>query len=215
MVGLGVIFGIDMAVVNPNTEISRLRELMPATARMKTKLMLNERQLDVIKAEFPRPWQQTHAVSINLERWQQLNLPERDLLFLRTVCWVTLASLLKPNWYQALAGAGLAGGVVELSQGDAVGVLTAATVTALAGWQIWRGVTGPQIEIAADDRAVQVALRRGYDQAQAAEALIRAIEAVPPLEGRRVLTVKELLRCQNLRVQAGRSEFSVPESYLR
>ena len=215
MVGLGVIFGMDMAVVNPNAEVSRLRELMPATARMKTKLMLNERQINVIKAEFPRPWQQTHAVSVNLDLWQQLTVAERDLLFLRTVCWVTLTNLLKPNWYQALAGAGLAGGVVELLQGDAVGVLTAGGVVALAGWQIWRGVTGPQIDIAADDKAVQVALRRGYDQASAAEALIRAIEAVPPLEGRRVLTVKELLRCQNLRVQTGRSEFSVPESYLR
>ncbi|WOD42023.1 DUF3318 domain-containing protein [Nodosilinea sp. E11] len=204
-----------MAVVNPNAEIGRLRELMPATARMKTKLMLNERQLDVIKAEFPRPWQQTHAVSINLDRWHQLSVAERDLLFLRTVCWVTLANVLKPNWYQALAGAGLAGGVVELAQGDAVGVLAAAGVAALAGWQIWRGVTGPQIDIAADDKAVQVAQRRGYDQAQAAEALIRAIEAVPPLEGRQVLTVNELIRCQNLRVQTGRSEFSVPESYLR
>jgi hypothetical protein len=206
---------MDMAVVNPNAEIGRLRELMPATARMKTKLMLNERQINVIKAEFPRPWQQTHAVSINLDLWQQLSLAERDLLFLRTVCWVTLTNLLKPNWYQALAGAGLAGGVVELLQGDAVGVMTAGGVVALAGWQIWRGVSGPQIDIAADDKAVQVALRRGYDQTHAAEALIRAIEAVPPLEGRRVLTVKELLRCQNLRVQTGRSEFSVPESYLR
>ncbi len=215
MVGLRVIFGRDMAVVNPNAEIGRLRELMPATARMKTKLMLNERQINVIRAEFPRPWQQTHTVSINLDLWQQLSLTERDLLFLRTVCWVTLTNLLKPNWYQALAGAGLAGGVVELLQGDAVGVMTAGGVVALAGWQIWRGVTGPQIDIAADDKAVQVALRRGYDQSNAAEALIRAIEAVPPLEGRRVLTVKELLRCQNLRVQTGRSEFSVPESYLR
>ena len=202
-------------MVNPNAEIGRLRDLMPATARMKTKLMLNERQLDVIKAEFPRPWQQATTVSINFERWQQLAVAERDLLFLRTVCWVTLANLLKPNWYQALAAAGLAGGFVELLQGDAVGVLTAASVTGLAGWQIWRGVTGPQVDIAADDKAVQVALRRGYDQAAAAEALIRAIEAVPPLEGRQVLTLNELLRCQNLRVQTGRSEFSVPESYLR
>ncbi|MGG6241680.1 DUF3318 domain-containing protein [Nodosilinea sp. AN01ver1] len=202
-------------MVNPNAEISRLRELMPASARMKTKLMLNDRQLSVIKAEFPRPWQQAHAVSINLDLWHQLAVSDRDLLFLRTVCWVTLANVLKPNWYQALAGAGLAGGVVELLQADAVGVVAAAGVTALAGWQVWRGVTGPQTDIAADDKAVQVAQRRGYDQAEAATALIRAIEAVPPLEGRRVLTVNELIRCQNLRMQAGRSEFSVPESYPR
>ena len=202
-------------MVNPNAEINRLRELMPATARMKTKLMLNNRQLDVIKAEFPRPWQQTHAVSINLDLWHNLAIAERDLLFLRTVCWVTLANVLKPNWYQVLAGAGVVGSVVEVLQGDAVGVIAAAGVMALAGWQIWRGASGPQIDIAADDKAVQVSLRRGYDQTDAATALIRAIEAVPPLEGRRVLTVNELVRCQNLRRQAGRSEFSVSEGYRR
>ncbi|MGB3136708.1 MAG: DUF3318 domain-containing protein [Nodosilinea sp.] len=202
-------------MVNPNAEIGRLRELMPATARMKTKLMLNDRQTNVIKAEFPRPWQQAHAVSINLDLWRRLAVGDRDLLFLRTVCWITLASVLKPSWYQALAGAGLAGGVIELVQGDAVGVVAAAGVTALAGWQILRAVSGPQVDITADDKAVQVAQRRGYDQAEAAAALIRAIETVPALEGRRVLTVNELIRCQNLRSQAGRSEFSVPESYRR
>ncbi|MGF1566462.1 MAG: DUF3318 domain-containing protein [Nodosilinea sp.] len=202
-------------MVNPNAEINRLRELMPATARMKTKLLLNDRQPSVIRAELPRPWQQTHEVALNLDLWQRLAVAERDLLFLRTVCWVTLADVLKPNWYQVLAGAGLAGGIFELLQGDAVGMLVAGGVTALAARQIWQGVRGPQIEVAADDKAVQVAQRRGYDQDEAAAALIRAIEAVPPLEGRRVLSVNELIRCQNLRMQAGLSEFPVPDSYLR
>ncbi len=188
---------------------------MPASARMKTKLMLNDRQLDVIRAEFPVPWRQTHSVSMNLNLWQQLELPQRDLLFLRTVCWLTLANLLKPNWYQAVAGAGVVGGAFELSQGDAVGLLAAAGVTTLAAWQLWRGVKGPDIEIAADDKAVQVALRRGYDQSDAALALIRAIESVPPLEGRRVLTVNELMRCQNLRTQTNFAVSSGSESYLQ
>ncbi len=210
-----ILCGNIITVVNPNAEINRLRELMPASARMKTKLMLNDRQSDVIQAEFPLPWRRTQTVSMNLDLWQQLNLPERDLLFLRTVCWVTLANLLKPNWYQAMAGAGLVGGTFELLQGDAIGVIAAGGVTALAVWQLWRGAKGPGIEIAADDKAVQVAQRRGYDQAAAAAALIRAIEAVPPLEGRQVLTVNELMRCQNLRVQTGMSDAPVPESYLR
>ncbi len=202
-------------MVNPNAEISRLRELMPASARMKTKLMLNDRQMDVIKAEFPRPWQQAHTVSINLGLWQRLAPAQRDLLFLRTVSWLSLANVLKPTPYQALAGAGLAGGFVELTQGDAVGMLAGVAVTALASWQIWRGVKGPQIEVAADDKAIQVALRRGYDQPSAAIALMQAIEAVPSLEGRQVLTVNELIRCQNLRVQAEPFEQPVPDNYLQ
>jgi hypothetical protein len=64
------------------------------------------------------------------------------------------------------------------------------------------------MEMAADDRAVQVAQRRGYTQTDAVKALIRALEAVPPLEGRRVLTQAELMRCQNLRSQTRLTEFS-------
>ncbi|MEB3251591.1 MAG: DUF3318 domain-containing protein [Cyanobacteriota bacterium] len=200
-------------MVNPNAEISRLKELMPASARMKTKLMLNDRQIEVIRAEFPRPWHRSHTVSLNLDRWQQLGLAQRDLLFLRTVCWLSLANLLKPNWYQAMAGAGLLGGVVELLQGDAVGLLAAGGVTGLAVWQLWRGVKGTEIEVAADDKAVQVAQRRGYDQGEAAQALVKAIEAVPALEGRQVLTVGELVRCQNLRTQAELSEIATSDGY--
>jgi hypothetical protein len=210
-----ILFGVNMVVVNPNVEINRLRELMPASARMKTKLMLNDRQVDVIKAEFPRPWHKTHAVTMNLELWERLTLPQRDLLFLRTVCWVTLADVLKPNWYQAMAGAGLAGGLFELVQGDAIGVLAAGGVMALAATQIWRGIKGPGIEVAADDKALQVAQRRGYELADAANALISAIETVPPLEGRRGLSVNELIRCQNLRVQENLSDLPMPDSYLQ
>jgi hypothetical protein len=210
-----ILFGVNMVVVNPNVEINRLRELMPASARMKTKLMLNDRQVDVIKAEFPRPWHKTHAVTMNLELWERLTLPQRDLLFLRTVCWVTLADVLKPNWYQAMAGAGLAGGLFELVQGDAIGVLAAGGVMALAATQIWRGIKGPGIEVAADDKALQVAQRRGYELADAANALISAIETVPPLEGRRGLSVNELIRCQNLRVQGNLSDLPMPDSYLQ
>jgi hypothetical protein len=112
-----------------------------------------------------------------------------------------------------MAAAGCLGGVVELLQGDAVGLLAAGGVAGLAAWQLWRGVKGTEIEVAADDKALQVAQRRGYDQTEAAQALVKAIEAVPALEGRQVLTVGELIRCQNLRVQAGLAEFSVPGNY--
>ncbi len=199
---------VNPNVVNPNVEIARLKELMPASARMKIKIILKDHQIPVIKAEFPRPWQSSHPVTLNMELWQHLAVAERDLLFLRTISWVMLANLLKPNGYQLLAGAGLAGGVLELIKGDAVGLLAAGGVTALAGWQLWRGVNGPSTEMAADDRAVQVAQRRGYSQPDAANALIRAIEAVPALEGRRVPTQTELMRCQNLRTQTRLMEFS-------
>lgn len=202
-------------VVDPNAEVNRLRELMPASGRMKTRLLLSDRQPALITAEFPRPWRATHAVTINLALWQQLSQPQRDLLFLREVCWVTQVNLLQPSWYQALAVGGLGSAIVELVQGDGVGLLAAAGVTALAGLQLWRSIQGPKAEIAADDKAVQVAQRRGYSKVEAATALIEAIEAVPVIAGRTGLGVTDLIRCQNLRTQAGLSKLSVPESYLQ
>ena len=195
-------------MVNPNTEITRLKELMPASARMKIRIILNDRQISVIKAEFPRPWQRSHTVTLNIDLWQHLAPAERDLLFLRTISWVMLANPLKPNGYHLLAGAGVAGGLLDLVQGDAVGLLAAGAVAALAGWPVWRGLNGLPMELPADDRAVQVAQRRGYTQTDAFKGLIRALEAVPPLEGRRVLTQAELMRCQNLRSQTRLTEFS-------
>jgi len=200
--------------VDPNAEIRRLRDLMPASGRMQTRLELNDRQPAVIAADLPRPWKDTHAVTLNLGLWFQLAPAQRDLLFLRQVCWVTQTRLLSPGGYQlgVLAGLGVSG--LELAQGDALGVLAGAGVAALAGLQVWRSLHGPKADIAADDKAVQVAQRRGYSQADAATALMDAIEAVPTLEGRRGLSVSELIRCQNLRAQAGLSSLPVPERYL-
>jgi hypothetical protein len=202
-------------VIDPNAEINRLRELMPASGRMKTRLMLSETQPSLITADVPRPWNQTHPVTLNLALWQELTEPQRDLLFLRTVCWVTAVNLLKPNWYQGLAAVGAFGTLFELSQGDAVGVLVAGGLAALAGVRLWRTSRGVSVEIAADEKAVEVAQRRGYSQAEAAQALLGALEAMPRVEGHRSLSATDLIRCQNLRSLAGFSAVSLPENYLR
>ncbi|MBD0335011.1 MAG: DUF3318 domain-containing protein [Cyanobacteria bacterium Co-bin13] len=201
--------------MDPNAEINRLRDLMPATGRMKTRLMLNDSQPNLIRAEVPRPWNQTHPVTLNLGLWQQLTEPQRDLLFLRTVCWVTAVNLLRPDWYQGLAVTGALGTVFELSQGDAVGVLTAAGLATLAGVQLWRTSRGVRVETAADEKAVEVAQRRGYTATEAAQALLTAIEMVPRIEEHGVLSAIDLIRCQNLRAVAGFSPAPLPERYLQ
>ncbi|MBD0268461.1 MAG: DUF3318 domain-containing protein [Cyanobacteria bacterium Co-bin8] len=201
--------------MDPNAEINRLRDLMPASGRMKTRLMLSESQPGLISADVPRPWNQTHPVTLNLALWQQLTEPQRDLLFLRTICWVTAVNLLRPSWYQGLAATGIVGTLFELSQGDAVGVLTAAGLATLAGVQLWRTSRGVRVETAADEKAVEVAQRRGYTAAEAAQALLTAIETVPSIEGRSGLNAIDLIRCQNLRSLAGFSPAPLPERYFQ
>jgi hypothetical protein len=193
----------------PDNEIRHLLELMPASGRMKTKLVDNPNQMQVIVAMLPRPWESLRPITINFDLWGRLNRQQRDLLLLRTVSWLTNSRLLKPNLYQGLVAAGSVGFLVELFQTDAIGMVTAGGLVAIAGTQIWRNSRGPKAEIAADEAGIRVALRRGYTDQEAARSLLTAIEAVADIEAR-PLDFTELIRCQNLRKLAGFSSIDVP-----
>ncbi|MEO0459133.1 MAG: DUF3318 domain-containing protein [Cyanobacteria bacterium P01_A01_bin.114] len=185
-----------------NEEIPRLRDLLPASGRMKIRIVSNPRQVEVIKAEFPKPWKSSRLVSLNFDLWQSLSIAQRDLLFLRAAAWIETVQPLRIDVYQGVAAAGLLGFLVELSQFDAIGVLTAGGLTAFAGAQIWRNSRGTQAEVAADEAAIKIAQRRGYTEATAAQEMLAAIEATARLEGRSNLSFSELTRTQNLRAIA-------------
>ncbi|WP_008308915.1 DUF3318 domain-containing protein [Leptolyngbya sp. PCC 6406] len=187
--------------VNTNAEISRLRELMPASGRMNTRLMLDDRLTSVIETPFPRPWHRSHPITLNWVLWQEMSLPQRDLLFLQAVCWLSSVRLLKLEPYQGVVAAGAVMGIFELIQGDVVGTLAGGGLAAIAASQIWRSRQGAQSQIEADEAAIRVAQRRGYSEQEAIQYLLTAIEAVPVIEGRGVLNYLELLRTQNLRMR--------------
>ena len=190
-------------MVNTNAEITRLKDLMPASGRMKTRIAIEDRQSTLIEAPFPRPWQRSHSVSINWRLWQELSVSQRDLLFLHHVCWLTSVSLLKPGLYQGVAVAGAVGTLLELFQTDAVGILAAGGLTAIAATQVWRSNTSNQAKLDADDAAIRVAQRRGYSERDAVRHLLEAVEAVPMIEGRGGMNYTELLRAQKLKSMLG------------
>ncbi|HHP7244121.1 MAG TPA: DUF3318 domain-containing protein [Elainellaceae cyanobacterium] len=193
-------------------ELGRLIDLMPASGRMTCKLISRPEQREVIDAPFPVPWNQNRLIAINFNLWNQLPRPQRDLLFLRTVSWVTGIRWLKFDLYQGGVAVGLLGTLVELFQGDAMGVVAAGGLTALAGTQIWRKTRSAQTELEADEAAIRIAQRRNYTEIDAARHLHATIETVARLEGRPSLSFTELLRSQNLRAIAGLSPLGVPQS---
>jgi hypothetical protein len=184
------------------SEISRLLDLMPASGRMYCKIIENNQQAQVIAAKLPRPGQETRPIQINFELWEKLTQPQRDLLLLHTVSWLISIQWFKPNLYQGLAAAGAGLTVLELLQTNAAGIITFGSLTALAVAQIWRQNRSQDLQIAADEKAIQIAQRRGYTKLEAAQALIEAIEAAARIEGRPNLTFTELIRCQTLRAIA-------------
>jgi hypothetical protein len=201
--------------MTPDFEIRRLLDVLPASGRMMTKLISKPEQSIVVDAPFPTPWMRERPVWINFDLWEQLSRPQRDLLVLRTVSWVTGVRWFRPNLYQGLVLVGLLGAIAEAVQGDAVGVLAAGGLGAIAGTQVWRNNRSPRTELDADEAAIRVAQRRGYTEADAAHHLLSAIEAVSRIEGRPGLNFTELLRCQNLRAIAGLSPVGVPDSIRR
>lgn len=198
--------------MNPEPEIRRLIELMPASGRMLTKIVSRPQQNKVIESPFPMPWSQERPVFINFDLWRRLPKPQRDMLLLRTVTWLVSVKWLKPDLYQCVVLVGVLGGILELMQGDAVGVAVATGLSAIAGTQIWRSTRSSQTELDADEAAIKVAVRRGYSETEAAQNLLAAIESIADLEGRSGLNFTELIRSQNLKAIAGLSPVGVPET---
>ena len=195
-----------------SAEIRRLLDVMPASGRMMTKIVSKPEQPIVIDSSFPLPWNQERPIFINFDLWRRLNKPQRDLLLLRTVSWLTGVKWFKPDIYQGAVVAGLLGAMVQLIQGDAVGVVVAGGLTAIAGTRICRTSRSQLSELNADEAAIRVAQRRGYTETEAAQQLLSAIETVAQLEGRPSLNFTELIRSQNLRAIAGLSPVGVPNA---
>ncbi len=198
--------------MEPTAEIRRLIDIMPASGRMMTKIVSKPEQAKVIATPFPLPWNQERPILINFDLWRRLSKPQRDLLLLRSVSWLTGVKWFKPDIYQGIVVASLLGATVELVQGDVVGIVVAGGLTTTALTRIWRNNRSPQAELNADEAAIRVAQRRGYNETEAASHLLSAIEALAPLEKRPTLDFTELIRCQNLRVIAGLSPVGVPQS---
>lgn len=198
--------------MNPDLEIRRLLDVMPASGRMRTKVTSKPEQPTVISTRSPLPWVQDQPITINFGLWQRLSQPQRDLVILHTVSWLTTSNPFKPNLYQGLTLAGVVGAAVEGVQGDVVGLLVAAGLSAIAVTQIWRTSRSLQTELAADEAAIYVAQRRGYTETEAAQHLLSAINAIAKLEGTS-LKFNQLIRCQNLRSLAGLSRTGIPETY--
>ena len=195
--------------MEPKVEIRRLLELMPASARNTAKILSKPEQSKVIDASFPLPWHRERPIHINFDLWRNLSKQQRDLLLLRTVSWLSEVRWFKPDIYQGVVLAGLFGGSIESAQGDAVGVVAAGGLSAIAILRIWRNNHSQESEIAADMAAIRLVEQRGYSQTEAAEHLLKAIETAAKIEKRSTLNFVELIRRSNLRTMAGFSDLGV------
>jgi len=201
---MGLVLKEDLKVfmMDPNTEIRRLLDIVPASGRMTIKIISKPEQNQVISAEFPLPWIQSKPVYINFELWRQLKKPQRDLLILYHTSWLIGIKWIQPDIYQGAVLVGLLGGVIETLQGDIVGLVIAGGLTVTSGVKLWQNNKSQELQLKADKTAIAIAQKRGYSESEAAGHLLTAIETVAKVEGRLGLNFNELIRCQNLRAIA-------------
>ncbi|MDB9493282.1 DUF3318 domain-containing protein [Spirulina major CS-329] len=182
-------------------EIRRLRELMPASGRMLITIAAAPQQPEAIAAPFPSPWRRDRfRITLNFARWLPLPQAQRDLLLLRAVTWQLQGRGVQVKGIHGLVALGVVGTGFEWVQHNAVGVVVAGGLTAIALRRAWRDYHGPERDLDADAAALQVAERRGYSLPAAAEHLYLGLEAIAAPHPNGI----ELLRIQTLRAIAHR-----------
>ncbi len=199
--------------MNPEpSETSRLFDLMPASGRMMTKIVGKPQQSKIIETTLPWPWKNALVIYLNFDLWMDLPKAQRDLLMLRTVSWFSEIKWFKPSLNQGIFTVGLVGAISQISEADVVGILVAGGLSVIGLTRMWQSNHSTETELAADEMAIRVSTRRGYEVTEAANHLLQGIENVAKIEGRNHLSFTELIRYQNLKAIAGLSPVGVPET---
>ncbi|MEB3342330.1 DUF3318 domain-containing protein [Okeania sp.] len=198
--------------MNPElSETSRLFDIMPASGRMTIKIVGKPEQPTIIKTTFPVPWKNNRVIYLNFDLWMNLPKAQRDLILLRTVSWLSEIQWFKPNINQGILAVGLIGIISQLAENDVVGILVGSGLSVIALTRMWQNNHSTKTELAADEMAIRIATRRGYEAPAAANHLLQGIENIVKIEGRNNFNFTELIRSQNLKAIAGLSPVGVPE----
>ena len=198
--------------MNPElSETSRLLDIMPASGRMMIKIVGKSEQPTIIKTTFPVPWKNARIIYLNFDLWMNLPKAQRDLIILRTVSWLCEIQWFKPNINQGILAVGVIGIISQLAETDVVGILVGSGLSVICLTRIWQSNHSTETELAADEMAIRIATRRGYETTEAANHLLQGIENIVKIERRKNFNFTELIRHQNLKAIAGFSPVGVPE----
>ncbi len=178
---------VHFSIMQLDTEINHLLDLMPASGRMYTKIISRTSQPKVIDYSFVRPWEKSaRPVYINFELWQELSRSERDLLLLGVVSKLLKNRQFKPSLKMVIIAGGLLALVIEATQGNAFGMIASGALVTFVARRVWRRYpsSDPAQEIETDEETVATAIRRGYTGSLALRGLVGAIEKTAQLEER-------------------------------
>jgi len=120
-------------------------------------------------------------IQIDLVKWDQLAIDQRNLLFWHEVARVQSDTIPKDGWEMAALAIGLGGAVGELWVQDVLLLLLAVTLCGVSGYRLYQKNSGEkQLKqiLDADEKAIGLATRFGYTLPNAYKSLGSALKAL-------------------------------------
>ncbi len=120
-------------------------------------------------------------IQIDLVKWDQLALDQRNLLFWHEVARIQDDTIPKDGWEMAALAIGLGGAVGELWVQDVLLLLLAMVLCGVSGYRLYQKNSGEkQLKqtLAADEKALALATRFGYSLPNAYKSLGSALKTL-------------------------------------
>ncbi|GAB4523254.1 MAG: DUF3318 domain-containing protein [Pleurocapsa sp.] len=153
-------------------------------------------------------------IQIDLAKWDNLAIDQRNLLFWHEVARVQNDTIPKEGWEMAALAIGLGGAVGELWVQDGLLLLLALALCGISGYRLWQKNNSEKTiveAIEADEKAIALATRFGYSLPNAYKSLGSALKTLIEMTPSRRKRKKYEERLQALRRSASKAKSRMQE----
>ncbi|MBD2314871.1 DUF3318 domain-containing protein [Desertifilum sp. FACHB-1129] len=154
-------------------------------------------------------------IQIDLAKWDQLAIDQRNLLFWHEVARIQNDTIPKDGWEMAALAIGLGGAVGELWVQDGLLLILALALCGVSGWRLFQKNNSERNlkeAIEADEKAIALATRFGYTLPNAYKSLGSALKVLIEQSLKKRQRVKYEARLQALKKSAAKAKAKVKTS---
>lgn len=151
-------------------------------------------------------------IQIDLIRWEQLAMDQRNLLFWHEVARIQNDTIPRDGWEMAALAIGLGGAVGELWVQDGLLLVLALALCGVSGWRLYQKNNGDKSlkeAIDADEKALTLATRFGYTLPNAYKSLGSALKTLIEQTSKKTQRAKYEARLQALKRNAAKAKAKV------
>ncbi|MDP8935182.1 DUF3318 domain-containing protein [Microcoleus sp. D3_18a_C4] len=151
-------------------------------------------------------------IQIDLIRWEQLAMDQRNLLFWHEVARIQNDTIPRDGWEMAALAIGLGGAVGELWVQDGLLLLLALSLCGVSGWRLYQKNNGEKSlkeAVEADEKALALATRFGYTLPNAYKSLGSALKTLIEQTSKKQQRAKYEARLQALKRNAAKAKAKV------